>query len=377
MIDIKTHNIIDMIASRDYKDVEKWLETFPNLKVVSRDGSITYNNAIATAHPNALQVSDRFHLLKNLTTYCKNYLVKILKPNVFVKATNSKTEEQVVKDKKLNLKEKQNSLFKSKPQLIHEENVAKKQEVVEAVRKMFKMGFSKRAIARELKLSPVTVENYLDPNFSAVHAYYGIKKNGMLTPYFDEINTYIEQGYTAIKIDKIIRPKGFDGSISSIHSYITNWKSSHKNTYNAEMKPKNNVEIIERNNLIKLLFKQKVKKISSEQLERVFNEYPSYASILNLVKQFRKLLAIKKVDGLEDWIESANSLKIREIDSFVNGLSRDISAVKNAIIYEYNNGLAEGSVNKLKVIKRIMYGRCSFDTLRKKVLNLELRHQFN
>ena len=55
----------------------------------------------------------------------------------------------------------------------------------------------------------------------------------------------------------------------------------------------------------------------------------------------------------------------------MNGLKRDIQAVRNAIIYEYNNGLAEGSVNKLKVIKMIMYGRNKFEMLRKKVLFLE------
>ncbi|WP_103065653.1 MULTISPECIES: transposase [unclassified Petrotoga] len=55
--------------------------------------------------------------------------------------------------------------------------------------------------------------------------------------------------------------------------------------------------------------------------------------------------------------EKANNLKIRKIDKFVNGLKRDMQAVKNAIIYKYNNGLAEGSVKKLKVIKRIIYGR--------------------
>ena len=55
--------------------------------------------------------------------------------------------------------------------------------------------------------------------------------------------------------------------------------------------------------------------------------------------------------------EKASNLKIKKIDKFVNGLKRAMLAVRNAIIYEYNNGLAEGSVNKLKVIKRIMYGR--------------------
>ena len=55
--------------------------------------------------------------------------------------------------------------------------------------------------------------------------------------------------------------------------------------------------------------------------------------------------------------EKASNLKIRNIDKFVNGLKRDMHAVRNAIIYEYDNGLPEGSVNKLKVIKGIMYGR--------------------
>ena len=53
---------------------------------------------------------------------------------------------------------------------------------------------------------------------------------------------------------------------------------------------------------------------------------------------------------------------------FIESHERDIDAVKNGIKYEYNNGLAEGSVNKIKVIKRIMYGRCSFELLKQKVL---------
>ena len=92
---------------------------------------------------------------------------------------------------------------------------------------------------------------------------------------------------------------------------------------------------------------------------------------------FRKLLKDKNVLGLTDWIEKAKKLEIREIDSFIHGIGRDLDAVKNAIRYEYNNGLAEGSVNKLKVIKQIMYGRCSFETLRIKTLRLEKMHKIN
>ena len=63
---------------------------------------------------------------------------------------------------------------------------------------------------------------------------------------------------------------------------------------------------------------------------------------------------------------------IPELKSFIDGLKHDISAVKNAIMFDYNNGLAEGSVTKIKLIKRIMYGRNSFTLLKAKVLMHEL-----
>ncbi|SKB00866.1 Transposase, partial [Caloramator quimbayensis] len=63
-------------------------------------------------------------------------------------------------------------------------------------------------------------------------------------------------------------------------------------------------------------------------------------------------------------------LNIPELNSYISGIERDFEAVKNAIIYEYSNGLAEGIINKIKVIKRIMYGRCSFELLKQKVLLL-------
>lgn len=68
-----------------------------------------------------------------------------------------------------------------------------------------------------------------------------------------------------------------------------------------------------------------------------------------------------------------NGHNIPELQTYVNGIRIDINAVKNGIKLKYNNGLAEGSVNKIKVIKRIMYGRNSFDLLKAKVL---LHEQF-
>lgn len=74
-------------------------------------------------------------------------------------------------------------------------------------------------------------------------------------------------------------------------------------------------------------------------------------------------------------MEECRLLEIEGLDSFVNGIERDKDGVKNAIQFDYNNGLAEGSVNKLKVIKLIMYGRNGFELLKSKLLRLELKRK--
>ncbi|MEI4605995.1 transposase, partial [Bacillus cereus] len=84
MVDIETHKIIDLIPSRDLADVITWLKTFPNLKIVSRDGSITFRNAIAKAHPVVIQISDRFHVIKNLMDYVKQAFQRLLPTSIKV-----------------------------------------------------------------------------------------------------------------------------------------------------------------------------------------------------------------------------------------------------------------------------------------------------
>lgn len=68
-------------------------------------------------------------------------------------------------------------------------------------------------------------------------------------------------------------------------------------------------------------------------------------SMADLIGKFKEVLRSKELEILGEWMVEVISLKIREIDRFVKGTKRDIEAVRNAIRYEYNNGLAKGSVN--------------------------------
>jgi len=102
------------------------------------------------------------------------------------------------------------------------------------------------------------------------------------------------------------------------------------------------------------------------------------SELYTLTKDFCNVIFSKKPTKLDEWINAAQKYDIPELQTFINGIKKDITAVKNGIIYSYNNGLAEGSVNKIKVIKRVMYGRNSFELLKAKVLFGELFHvKFN
>jgi len=414
MVDIESRRIVDMLDSRDLEDVTNWLKTYPNLQIVSRDGSQTYTSAIKEAHPNAIQVNDRFHLLKNLTDYCKRYITQTVKFKVDVGrlpiyknitknpyGPKSKVEKikqaqdlqekglspsQISKELKMDIRtvnkyinlkfDNVDILEKDATQLNHEASVNKKQRNIDNVRQLYKDGCAIKAIARETGLTRKTVKRYLDPNTSAVHAAYGTTRKSPLTPFHELIDELLENGLTFKKIEEKIRENGYNGSASTIRMYTTHKRRLIKQVIGTV---DSKVEIVERNHLIKLLYKplDKVKEISSEQFEAVIEKNPFLSDIYELVKSFKEVLFSKIPEKLDNWIEKAKLLNITGVNSFINGINRDIEGVKNSIIYDYSNGLAEGSVNKIKVIKRIMYGRCNFETLREKVLKLEKIRKFN
>jgi transposase len=140
-------------------------------------------------------------------------------------------------------------------------------------------------------------------------------------------------------------------------------------------KPNTSCEYIARKWMVQLIYRkiEAIKGITNEQYEVIIKKYPTLGKVYELLRAFHELVFSKKVDLLDSWMLQAEKLDIVEINYYVSGLKNDISAVKNAIILQFNNGLAEGSVNKLKVIKRIMYGRCSFKLLKFKLLRLELQ----
>ena len=92
------------------------------------------------------------------------------------------------------------------------------------------------------------------------------------------------------------------------------------------------------------------------------------SKIYQAVQSFREIMRTKDSDSLVHWINDNIKSEIIHIRKLAQSLKKDIKAVSNTLKYEYTNAVLEGHVNRLKNIKRMMYGRANFDLLRQWVL---------
>lgn len=371
MVDIETHKVIDMIASRESAEVAKMLKKYPDLKIVSRDGSVTYKSAIEQTGMKIEQVSDRFHLLKGLTDASKKYICRILEANFILPTETSQDEEAAAEGGYWDKPVKPNALARA-----HLENVAKKERLVNKVRELKGLGLSNRAIAKRLNINRASVAKYLNPNYNPVNTRYNTTRPSKLKPYAQTIKDMLSEGKKLRQISSHIRQMGYDGSDSSIRSFAARERKLRKEAISANHKKGIKME---RKWLVSLLYRplEDIKSLCQETLDFFLNSYPMIGKIFDTVRNFKEVLFSKKPDLLDEWPETASRLDIDELNSFIKGVRRDITAVKNAIHFDYNNGLAEGSVNKLKLIKRVMYGRASFNLLRNKLLLLDSKARNN
>ena len=220
------------------------------------------------------------------------------------------------------------------------------------------MDFRVVDIAKEVGICCATAKKYLNANFSP---------ENKLEPYIQKVDKMVQESYKFKEIETAIREEGYNGSTSILQMYTTQQRKIIKAEKEYALR---NTEVIHRKDVISAIYRsiELVKNLTTKQAEKIFREYPAVREICGIVHSFREIMSTKQVDKLESWIESALLPGIPEINSFVNGIKRDFEAVKNGIALKYNNGLAEGSINKLKVAKRIMYGRSNYPLFRNKIL---------
>ena len=189
---------------------------------------------------------------------------------------------------------------------------------------------------------------------------WSLSENSILTVYADKINEMFTNNRPITVIFAAIKADGYCGSYSLLAGYCRKMKPV---TY---MTKKEN-HIIKRKELASAIWSGK-SDLSEQALIYISEHYPVFDEIKIIVTEFRTAYSNKDVDAVKSWCEKYAKCDVPAICSFINGVNADSDAFYNSIKYEYSNGLLEGCVNKLKAVKRSMFGRASYALLRAKLL---------
>lgn len=357
--DMDKRVILDILPSRTKEDVSHWLKSYPHIQLVSRDGSITYGAAISEALPDATQVSDKFHLIKNLLDSVSKYIRRKY-PKALILNNN---EENVAKHLEPNETEKNK---------LREERIDAKWQLMKDIKEKHNSGISIRELAREYSMSRVTIRKYLVSE-SPIYWSEGSKRGSKLDKFKELIVRLLDEGNTHEGIFIILKEIGYDGSRQYLSAYMSrNNIKRNPNDKSQSLKNKENLRTISVSSVIKMICKNStnLKDKEIKMLEDIKVKFPELLDLRKLIEEFKSLFK-PDYQSIDTWIEKARDFNISEVNSFILGIERDIDSVKNSMNIEYNNGLLEGMVNKVKTIKRTSYGRCNFDLLRLKVLNFQ------
>ncbi|WP_054876739.1 transposase, partial [Oxobacter pfennigii] len=246
------------------------------------------------------------------------------------------------------------------------------------VQKYSQEGCSNREIARRLGIGRNTVSKYKTGDPKLLYQY-GIRQS-KLDVYRDYIMQCLNNGLSKSKTVKAIYEQGYDGGMTNAFDYLKKIERE----YNKKFEPQPYVrtmtealkyrtgsigrecDYITRNGVFNHLWMNT--ELTTNHKGFIFEEYPILHKIQKCIREFRKILELKSIPLLYLFIEGYMNSELTEIKSFANGLSRDMEAVENAVAYNYSNGFVEGTNNKLKMIKRTMYGRCNISLLSAKMM---------
>lgn len=257
---------------------------------------------------------------------------------------------------------------------------AHRQARFELVNQLHQGGHSMRAISCQLGLARRTVRKYIEADTCPQYTtgYPHPSKLASWLPYLEE---RWQADYTnATQLWREIVALGFSGS----RGLVSRWAAKERRllpakTQYSRQQPEGVKPILTkqtqsapwsapRASWLPVKDRSQLNDKEKVVLARMVASDPQVALAADLIERFSTMVKQKEAEKLEAWLTDAVASGIHALISFANGIRQDFSAVYNALSMIWSNGQVEGQVNRLKFIKRTMYGRANFDLLRKRVL---------
>ena len=374
LYDLETHHVIDMLPDRSAESLAAWLRVRPQVEIISRDRGGIYAQGAREGAPQAKQVADRWHLLDNLA----DALVRVLSQHqtslyqaALARSSSPPLAEEAVPaplsaeepapdppSPKHNKAQAQSNLHRTA-----------RRERFEKVRSLHLEGHTNQEIVAHLRMGAGTVARFL----KAEHFPERVVRRPMPSK-LARFHVFVQQRWQAGCHDfslllEELRQQGYTGCRSRVYAFLPTLRVQDRpecplpsTPASAKFSPRE---------VASILLKRERTPEEQSLLDRLVALSPPLETARQVAEGFVTLLRHRTPEAepaLAKWVAETKASSFSALAGFARGLEEDWSAVIAAFSLEWSNGPVEGAINRLKMIKRQMYGRANFDLLRKRVM---------
>ena len=404
--ELNTHRMLALLEGRDGKALKEWLRKHNRIRLVARDRDSAYASAVSEVFPHAVQVADRFHLIKNILDRAKEIVKTVVPDKVFFaggevidKQYEKEASGPIVDSDLLSQMHYDNSPpvdeygaeinFNSinhntdSPQYKAQAESRKvKQQLIREMQKYRdeNPAESLKGIAAKFGISAPAAKKYLKMTSQEIDAMNSPKKYKKRKSIMDDFSNIVFKMHCDNVASEVIHAYvcqcGFNGNLTTLSDYIETVK---KNNF-PERKTSHplrllqwdypeGVDVVSRGGLLKYELTCNPKTPRNPKVGEIIDaargKYPVLEEVGKAFQSFHSIIMGDSPDALDGFLKKYEN---SEFKPFCDGIKKDIAPVKNAISLPVSSGFVEGCNNKFKLLKRILYGRSKFVNLFKKCM---------
>ncbi len=383
LVDLERHRPIDLLPGRSSEAFASWLRSHPGVETITRDRAEAYADGASQGAPKAAQVADRWHLLKNLREAAERFCIRHhsqLPASSPKEAAVVAVPTEVLAESETAPRPRQTS--KDRQSLVRCE---RRKARYDEVKLLHARGMGARAIGRTIGLDHKTVGKYV-----RLSEFPEMSRRRPRVGALDAYKAYLDRRWTqgcrnGATLLAEIRRMGYSGGRSIVAEYVTRLRRGavvervgmgDPVDAGGDRKPGPRLSARQAS----WLLVRPIEELSERQkqdLDALLESCPAAGTVWSLARAFDEMVRRCRPEGQREalwgWLQDAEDSGVQELREYAAGIRRDVAAVGAALTVKYSSGQTEGQVNRLKLIKRQMYGRAGLDLLRRRVLHRERR----
>jgi transposase len=394
LLDMDDHRVIDVLPDREAGTFARWLIEHPGVQVICRDRAGAYAAGAREGAPGVQQVADRFHLWQSMgeavekTVITHRAALREPEPDpdaekAAVKETAQSADPAGTPVTEPALEPNARSCAPPEPDGVRDvlgrerRLVTRHRERYAAVHALLGEGHSLTEIGRRLGIGQDTVRRFARATSIEEVLFKATHRASILDEFKPYLNQRWNDGVTnAATLHAELRTRGWTGSIQAVRRYVSQFRPADGRTRAARTaartpaapatpappKPRKVTRWI-------MTRPDHLTSDEAAHLTRILDRSPELAATATHVHAFATMMTNLQGHNLDQWIDRVRADPLPALHSFATGLQRDHDAVLAGLTLPYSSGAVEGTVCKIKFLKRLMYGRANFDLLRAMALH--------